>query len=113
MTERKKIDDIPVTPSSGNVFADLGFPNAEEELLKADLVRQIIRAMQQRGLTQAQTAEILSVSQPSVSNLVHGQYEKFSIDRLLRFLTDLGVDVEIILTQTENEHGQAHVSAAS
>ena len=113
MAERAKIEDIPVTPSSGNVFADLGFPNAEEEFLKADLVRQIIRAMQQRGLNQARTAEILGVAQPNVSNLVHGHYEKFSIDRLLRFLTELGVDVEIVLTQTENDHGAARVSRAS
>jgi len=113
MGEPENIPGIPVTPSSGNVFADLGFPNPEEELLKADLVREIIRAMQQRRLSQAQTAAILGVSQPTVSNLVHGHYEKFSIDRLLRFLSDLGVDVEIVLRQTEKEHGQTRVSAAS
>ena len=113
MAEPEDFTEIPVTPSCGNIFADLGFPNPEEELLKADLVREIIRAMQQRRLSQARTAEILGVSQPTVSNLVHGQYEKFSIDRLLRFLGDLGVDVEIVLTQTENAHGQTRVSAAS
>jgi len=69
--------------------------------------------MQQRRLSQARAAEILGVSQPAVSNLVHGQYEKFSIDRLLRFLSDLGVDVEIVLTQTVNAHGQTKVSVAS
>jgi predicted XRE-type DNA-binding protein len=67
--------EILVTLSCGNVFADLGFLNPEEELLKADLVR----ANQQHRLTQARTAEILGVSQPTVSNLVHGQYEKSSI----------------------------------
>jgi len=69
--------------------------------------------MQQRRLSQARAAETLGVSQPAVSNLVHGQYENFSIDRLLRFLSDLGVDVEIVLTQTENAHDQTKVSVAS
>src|SRR5262249_25149340 len=110
---REKIDDIRVTPSSGNVFADLGFPNAEEELFKADLVRQIIRAMQRRGLTQARTAKILGVSQSNISHLVHGHFEDFSIDRLLPFLAGLGVDVEIVLTPTESAQGETRVRVAS
>ena len=113
MAEREKIDNIPVTPSSGNVFADLGFPNAEEELFKADLVRQIIRAMQRRGLTQARTAKILGVSQSNISHLVHGHYEDFSIDRLLRFLAGLGVDVEIVLRHTESAQGETRARVAS
>ena len=113
MAECEQSDDIPVTPSSGNVFADLGFPNAEDELFTADLVRQIIRAMQQRRLTQARTAKILGVSQSNVSRLVHGHYEDFSTDRLLRFLTALGVDVEVVLTLTENAHGGTRVRVAS
>lgn len=113
MAEPDKIEDIPVTPSSGNVFADLGFPNAEEELFKADLVRQVIRAMELRGLTQARTAKILGVSQSNISHLVHGHYEDFSLDRLLRFLTGLGVDVEIVLTPAESAHGETRVRTAS
>ena len=61
MAERENITEIPVTPSSGNIFADLGLPDPEEELLKADLVREIIRTMQHRGFSQARTAEILGV----------------------------------------------------
>lgn len=113
MTESENISEIPISPSSGNVFADLGFPSPEEELLKADLVREIIRTIQQRRLSQARTAEILGLSQRTVSDLVNGDYEKLPIDRLLRFLSDLGVDVEIVLRQTENEHGQTRVSAVS
>ena len=113
MVERDKVDDIPVTPSSGNVFADLGFPNPEEEQFKADLVLQFIRAMRQRGLTQARAAKLLGVSQSNVSHLVRGHYEDFSIDRLLRFLTALGVDVEIVLTPTERAHGGTRVRVAS
>lgn len=113
MTESENLSEIPISPSSGNVFADLGFPSPEEVLLKADLVREVIRTIQQRRLSQARTAEILGLSQRTVSDLVNGDYEKFSIDRLLRFLSDLGVDVEIVLRQTENEHGQTRVSAVS
>src|SRR5439155_6365293 len=102
MVERDKINDIPVTPGSGNVFADLGLPNPDEELFKADLVLQFIRAMRKRGLTQARAAKLLGVSQSNVSHLIHGHYEDFSIDRLLRFLTVLGVDVEIVLTPTDS-----------
>src|SRR5207244_9562698 len=75
IVERDKIDDIPVTPSSGNVFADLGLPNPDEELFKADLVLQFIRAMRKRGLTQARAAKLLGVSQSNVSHLIHGHYE--------------------------------------
>jgi predicted XRE-type DNA-binding protein len=114
MSDRNnKVEDIPVTPSSGNVFADLGFPNAEEELFRADLIRQIIQVMRQRRLTQARTATILGVSQSNVSHLVHGHYEDFSIDRLLRFLSALGVDVEVVLTPTESERGGTRVRLAS
>jgi predicted XRE-type DNA-binding protein len=111
--ECDKIDDIPVTPGSGNVFADLGLPNPDEELFKADLVLQFIRVMRQRGLTQARAAKLLGVSQSNVSHLIHGHYEDFSIDRLLRFLTAFGVDVEIVLTPTESVSGGTRVRVAS
>lgn len=113
MAERDVIDAIPITRSSGNVFADLDFPNASEELLKADLVRQIIRAMQQRHLTPARTATLLGVAPSDIVQLVHGQYEDYSTDRLLQFLTALGLDVEIVLTPTEHAHGETRVRAAS
>ena len=103
--ERDKIDVIPVTPGSGNVFADLGFPNPDEELYRADLVLQFVRVLRQRGLTQARAAKILGVSRSNISRLIHGHDEDFSIDRLLRFLTALGVDVEIVATFTESVSG--------
>jgi predicted XRE-type DNA-binding protein len=82
-------------------------------LFKADLVLQFIRAMRQRRLTQAGAAKLLGVSQSNVSRLIHGHYEDFSIDRLLRFLTTLGVDVEIVLTLIENVPGGTRVRIAS
>jgi len=113
MLEKRRLGEIEYEIGSGNVFADLGFPNPEEEQFKADLVLQFIRAMRQRGLTQARAAKLLGVSQSNVSHLVRGHYEDFSIDRLLRFLTALGVDVEIVLTPTERAHGGTRVRVAS
>jgi predicted XRE-type DNA-binding protein len=83
--------------SSGNVFADLGLPNAEELRAKADLAFEISRAIGERDLTQAEAAEILGVDQPKVSALVRGRLSGFSMERLYRFLNALGKDVEIVV----------------
>ncbi|HEU0016594.1 MAG TPA: helix-turn-helix transcriptional regulator [Longimicrobium sp.] len=87
--------DTRIIEGSGNVFADLGRPNAEELLAKARLVSRISRVIQQRGLTQAAAAELLGAQQPVVSDLVRGRLEKFSMERLFAFLNRLGHDVEI------------------
>jgi predicted XRE-type DNA-binding protein len=83
--------------SSGNVFADLGLPNAEELQAKADLAFEISRTIEERKLTQAEAAEILGVDQPKVSALVRGRLSGFSMERLYRFLNALGRDVEIVV----------------
>lgn len=83
------------TESSGNVFADLGAPQAEEALAKADLAQKIIDTIRARHLTQIQAAELLDVDQPKISALAHGRLADFSIDRLLRFLMLLGHDIKI------------------
>ena len=85
------------TESSGNVFADLGNPRAEEALAKAELAQKIIDAIRARHLTQVQAAELLDVDQPKISALTRGRLSGFSIDRLLRFLMLLGHDVEITI----------------
>ena len=90
---------------SGNVFADLGIPNPEQELLKARLTLQIYRLIKERGLTQAQAGEILGIHQPRVSALMRNRAGAFSIERLMDFLTALGQDVEITVRPTRNEHG--------
>lgn len=83
------------TKGSGNVFADLGFPDAEERLAKAKLVVQIDRIIRKRRLTQEEAAKILGVSQLKISALLHGKFEAFSMDRLFKFLMDLGQNIEI------------------
>lgn len=88
-------EEIEFEMGSGNVFADLGRPGAEEMLVKAELVHQIARIVRRRRLTQVQTAEILGISQPKVSELLRGNLRGFSQERIARFLTALGRDVEI------------------
>jgi predicted XRE-type DNA-binding protein len=83
--------------SSGNVFADLGTPRAEEALAKAELAQKIMDIIRARHLTQVQAAELLGVDQPKISALTRGRLSGFSIDRLLRFLMLLGRDVKITI----------------
>jgi predicted XRE-type DNA-binding protein len=85
----------PVETSSGNVFKDLGLPDAEQRLAKAELARVIRRLLQERDLSQADAAGILGIAQPDVSDLVRGRLARFSMERLERFLLALGMDIRI------------------
>jgi len=79
--------------SSGNVFADLGLPEADELIAKAELARQIADVVSHRHLTRAQAARVLGTTQPKVSALYAGRLAGFSMERLIRFLNALGVGV--------------------
>ena len=83
--------------SSGNVFADAGIPNAEEHLLKAELVSRLDGILKSRKLTQSAAGLLLGVSQPDLSKILLGHFRDVSVARLLRFLTALDQDVEIVL----------------
>ena len=89
-----------VTAGSGNVFADLRLPNADQELMKARLTLQIYRIIKDRGLTQAEAGKILGIPQPQVSALARNRSGNFSVGRLIDFLTALGQDVEITVKPT-------------
>jgi predicted XRE-type DNA-binding protein len=82
---------------SGNVFADLGLPDAEELKTKVQLALAIKREITARGWSQAQAAEVLSINQPKVSALLRYRVDGFSVERLMNFLTALGHDVEIVI----------------
>jgi len=82
---------------SGNVFKDLGLPNAEEHLVKAQLVFKIDTILKKRGLKQVETAELFGVRQPDVSKMLRGEFRQFSVERLMRFLVALDQDVEIVV----------------
>ena len=92
---KERAADIPVTESSGNVFADMGLPEAEEELTKAQLASHVRQAIKRRRLTQVAAAALMGVDQPKVSALLNGRLANFSSERLMRLLTALGQDVDI------------------
>jgi len=88
---------------SGNVFADIGVPNADEHFIKAQLVYKIGQIIDARGLRQTVAAKKLGVKQPDISNMLRGQFRKFSVERLMRFLVALDHDVEIVVKE---HHGK-------
>ena len=90
-----------VEPGSGNVFADLGFRDAEERLLKAKLATKTAQLIEQKGLTQAQTAERTGLDQPKVAHLLRGRLSGFSADRLFAILNRLGHSVEVRISAKE------------
>ena len=98
-----------VIEGSGNVFLDLGLPNADQELMKARLTLQIASIIKNRGLTQAEAAKILGIRQPHVSALMRNRAGSFSVGRLIDFLTALGQDVEITVTPARKSHGATSV----
>jgi predicted XRE-type DNA-binding protein len=98
--------------SSGNVFADLGTPRAEEAIAKAELANKIIEIIRKRRLTQVQAAKLLNVDQPKISALSRGRLSDFSIDRLLRFLMLLGQDIEIKVKACPRSRSRARLLVA-
>jgi predicted XRE-type DNA-binding protein len=103
-----------VTQSSGNVFADLGLPDAEEAHAKALIASRICEIIAERKLTQTEAAAMLGVDQPKVSSLMRGKLSGFSSDRLFRFLNVLDRDVEIVIKpkRLDAEHGSVKVVLA-
>ena len=101
-----------VEVSSGNVFADLGFPGAEERQTKVRLAVAIQRSIGALGLTQAETARVHGTSQPKVSALVAARLEGFSVERLMNFLAALGNDVEIIVRKRRPTRGPGRIHVA-
>ncbi|MDR3555380.1 MAG: helix-turn-helix transcriptional regulator [Syntrophobacteraceae bacterium] len=100
--------------SSGNVFADLGFPNSEQELVKAQLTVEIYRLLQDLGVTQAEAAKLLGTTQAQVSALMRCRPVSVSVGRLMDFLTTLGRDVEVSVKPASHcrkgEHGHMSVT---
>ncbi len=101
----------PVEHGTGNIFADLGLPNPEEHLAKAELAVQIIAIIRQRRLNQTVAAGVLGIDQPKVSALMRGRLKNFSLDRLCRFLNRLDKDVDIVVKDKARgrTHGQTHI----
>ena len=97
---------------SRNVFKDIGVPNAEEHLVKAQLVFKIDAIRKERRLKQIEVADLLGIRQPDVSKMLRGEFRQFSVERLLRFLVALNQDVEIVVKPHHDRHNvpALHVS---
>lgn len=102
-------EEFEVYRGSGNVFADLNLPDAEERLAKAELARLILNIITERRLTQTQAAELLGIDQPKVSALTRGKLSGFSMERLFLFLNALGRDVQITVKPKPQSRQQAHL----
>ncbi len=98
--------------SRGNVFADMSFENAEEMLLKSELVRQINKTIKARELTSIQARELLSLEEEVFSNLSKGRLTEMTLENLFRYLNILGRDLEIVLKprSTSNTQGKLNVT---
>jgi len=107
---RKKSKDYIV--SSGNVFADLEMPNAEELLAKAELAHKIAMVISERRLTQVEAAKLLGVDQPKISALLRGRLAGFSLERLMRYLLLLGQDIKITVQACPRSRSRARVKVA-
>jgi predicted XRE-type DNA-binding protein len=97
---------VEVHESSFNLFADLGLPDADVHFLKAQIVSELYRLVDERKLTQAKAGSLMGVSQPEVSRLFKGSFREYSIDRLMTFLTAFDRDVEIVSRPSVRGHGE-------
>lgn len=86
------------TPATGNIFADLNVPDAENEKLRLDLLVAIMEWVNNSGLTQTEAAAAMGVQQPTLNDAIKGRYHKFTIDRLVRMLSNVGKQVNITIT---------------
>src|SRR5688572_1210761 len=107
--EPRRDEDQTVTASSGNVFADLGLPDADELAAKADLARRVRQLIEARGLSQREAAPLVGVSQPDLSNLYRRRLDGFSIERLSRMLVALGQDVSIVVQPKPRSRKEANL----
>ena len=101
---------LEMEPSTGNVFADLGLPDAGEHFIKAGLVVKIDKIIRERGLTQMAAAQLMGIDQPKVSAMLAGQFRGYSVERLMRFLVALGHDVEIVVKPRTKGAAQLRVA---
>ena len=104
-------DDHTITRSSGNVFADAGLPDADTQLVKAQLVSCIDAIIRARGLSQREAAGLLEVAQPDLSNLLRGRFRGYSVGRLMRMLTAFDCEVSIVVAEKGREAATIPVRA--
>ena len=109
--KNRLIDGIEVQRGSGNVFADLGLPDADRLKIKTGLVIEIRKAMRNRGLTQQDAAKRMGITQPKVSDMMRGDFTNLSERKLMDCLTRLGYDIEISVRPAKAEIGHLRLAA--
>ena len=110
--KKKVIDGIEVQRSSGNVYADLGLPDAEKLKIKTGLVIEIRKAMRRLGLTQQEAAKRMGITQPKVSDMMRGDFSNLSERKLMDCLNRLGYDIEIKVKPTSAPVGHLMLAVA-
>jgi predicted XRE-type DNA-binding protein len=100
---KRIIEGLEVERSSGNVFADLGLPNAEKLKIKSGLVIEITKAVRKLGLTQEEAAQRMGITQPKVSGMLRGDFDNLSERKLMDCLNRLGYDIEIKIKPTKKQ----------
>ena len=93
----RKREDTSIRRGTKNVFADLGFPDAETHLLKAELMSRVQDVLKEKGLTQMKAAQVTGVSQPDLSRMLNGRFRDVSVERIMRMLIKLGCEVDILI----------------
>jgi predicted XRE-type DNA-binding protein len=92
-----KREEASIRRGTKNVFADLGFPDAEMHLLKAELMCRVQDILEEKRLTQTESAKVTGVSQPDLSRMLRGRFRDVSVERIMRMLTKLGCEVDIVV----------------
>jgi len=110
--KKHTIDGIDVEFSSGNVFADLGLPDARKLKIKSGLVIEITKAIRRLNLTQAEAAERMGITQPKVSALLRGEFSNLSERKLMDCLNRLGYDIEIKVRPATKRVGHLKLAIA-
>jgi predicted XRE-type DNA-binding protein len=101
--------NVAIRRGTKNVFADLGFPDADTHLLKAQLMNHVQETMQDRNLNQTNAARIMGVSQPDLSRMLKGQFRDVSVERVMRMLTRLGCEVDIVVRRQDRKRAFAAI----
>ena len=101
--------DISITEGGPNVFADLGLPDADELLVKAQLALRIARIVRERRLTQSHAAALIGLPQPKLSNMLRGRFHGISEDKMMRCLAALGQDVTVTVSPAKAGLGKVSI----
>ena len=110
MTKIGTHEPVVVEASSGNIFADLGLPDAEETQLKSQIVIVLHRLIKARQLTQSTAAKLIGIGQPDLSHILRGQFRGWSVERLMRMLTVFEQDIEITVRPHEKAGEAGRIS---